>query len=96
MPGAQVGTEVIALIGTIKTIGDDDGALSLKAYHISHSEDTGWGGGIVPVGISGCQQYRGSTKVVGDQVNTCRSVPGFSHSNIAVPESLCGLSVPAY
>ena len=56
-------------------------------------KDTGCGGGIATVGISGCQQCRGSTKCVGDKVNTYRSCPGFSLSDVAIPERLCGLSV---
>ena len=40
MPGAQVGTEVSAFIGTRKTIGDNDGALN--AYHISHCAMPAW------------------------------------------------------
>ena len=42
MPGAQVETEVSAFIGTRKTIGDNDGTLSLNAYHISHCAMPAW------------------------------------------------------
>ena len=58
-------------------------------------KDTGWGSNTVTVGISGFQLCRRSTKSVGDKVNTCRSLPGFSLSGAAIPESLSGLSVPA-
>ena len=52
------------------------------------------GGGIATVGISGFQQCRASTKGVGDKVNTCRYLPGFYLSDVDIPESLCGMSVP--
>ena len=37
----------------------------------------------------------GPTKGARGKVNTCRSLPGFSLSDTATPESLCCLSVPA-
>ena len=37
----------------------------------------------------------GSTKGGKDTVNTCRFLPEFSLSDAPIPESLCGLSVPA-